>query len=238
MSILLKLFTIMLNLSLLSFNERAAFEGPFADQAKYKLIAASKLNLDKRVFDVVIASIVIVFVLIWFLPLVGVLIWLNSPGPVIFVQVRTGRNGRPFRCLKFRTMTYEPNAQFRQATRNDARVTPVGRFLRKTNLDELPQVINVLLGEMSIVGPRPHPLQLDAQHWHTMIGYSDRYAMKPGITGLAQVRGCRGESAELIQMQHRVRLDRFYIRKQTLWLDLKICWCTAISMLKGNERAC
>lgn len=228
----------MLNLSLQSLNEQAVFNESFSTQKKYKVIAVPRSSPAKRLFDIIVASIVIGCLLLWFIPLIGLLIRLTSPGPVVFIQLRTGRNGRPFRCLKFRTMKYEQNARFRQATHNDSRITTVGRFLRKTNLDELPQVFNVLLGDMSIVGPRPHPLQLDAQHWHTMPGYPDRYAVKPGITGLAQVRGCRGETAELIQMQHRVRLDRFYISRQSLWLDLKICWCTAMAMVKGDKKAC
>lgn len=228
----------MLNLSLPSLNEQTVFNESFASQTTHRAIPAPKYSLRKRLFDVIIASIATVLLLIWIVPLIGLLIRFTSPGPVVFVQLRTGRNGRPFRCLKFRTMTYERNAQFRQATKNDTRVTFIGQFLRKTNLDELPQVFNVLFGDMSIVGPRPHPLQLDAQHWHTLPGYPDRYAVKPGITGLAQVRGCRGETAKLIQMQHRVRLDQFYIRKQTLLLDVKICVMTAVNMLKGDRKAC
>ena len=228
----------MHDLSLPLLNKRAVFDESFAAKIKHQATVVPKYDPAKRLFDIVIASIVTVLLLVWFIPLIALLIRLTSPGPVVFVQLRTGRNGRPFRCLKFRTMTYQRNAQFRQATKNDARVTPIGRFLRKTNIDELPQVLNVLLGDMSIVGPRPHPLQLDAYHWTTLPGYPDRYAVKPGITGLAQVRGCRGETAELIQMQHRVRLDRFYIRKQTVWLDVKICWCTAMAMLKGDKKAC
>ena len=228
----------MLNLSLPFPKEQTVFNKSVAALTTRNVMPAPRYSAGKRLFDIAAASLVIVSVLLWVVPLIGLLIRLTSPGPVVFVQLRTGRNGRPFRCLKFRTMTYQRGAQFRQATKNDARVTPIGRFLRKTNLDELPQVFNVLLGQMSIVGPRPHPLQLDAQHWHTLPGYANRYAVKPGITGLAQVRGCRGETAELIQMQHRVRLDRFYIRKQTLWLDVKICWSTATTMFKGDKKAC
>ena len=227
----------MLNVSLPSLNERTVFKESYTAQPKPQAIPAPKYSVGKRLFDITVSGIVILCILIWFVPLIGLLIRLTSPGPVVFVQLRTGRNGRPFRCLKFRTMTYQPDAQFKQATKGDKRVTPIGRILRKTNLDELPQVFNVLLGHMSIVGPRPHPLQLDAQHWHTLPGYPDRYAVKPGITGLAQVRGCRGETAELIDMQHRVRLDRFYIQKQSIGLDLKICLHTALCMVKGDKKA-
>lgn len=227
----------MLNLPFPPLNEQAVFKESFAAKTKSKAIAAPGYSLGKRLFDVAVASLVIVLLLVWFFPLIGLLIRLTSPGPMVFVQLRTGRNGRPFRCLKFRTMTHERDARFRQATKNDNRVTTIGRLLRKTNLDELPQVFNVFLGDMSIVGPRPHPVLLDAQHWHTLAGYPDRYAVKPGITGLAQVRGCRGETAKLIQMQHRLRLDRFYIQKWTIGLDLKICWLTFNSMVKGDKRA-
>lgn len=195
-------------------------------------------NRIKRVADVTLAVLVTVFVLTWLAPLIALAIRLTSPGPILFTQLRTGRFGRPFRCFKFRTMTYSsPLETFRQATKNDARVTKVGRFLRKSNLDEMPQFLNVLLGDMAVVGPRPHPIPLDAQHWYTLDGYAKRYHVKPGITGLAQVRGCRGETDTLLKMQQRIRLDRFYIHKWSPWLDMKICWWTVEKMLKGDEKA-
>ncbi|QJW88505.1 sugar transferase [Spirosoma taeanense] len=227
----------MLDLSLPSLTDPAVFNESFSATTHDKIVLSNKDSRGKRLFDIVVSGLVIVSLLIWLVPVIGLLIRLTSPGPMLFIQLRTGRNGRPFRCLKFRTMTYDKNAQFKQATKNDSRVTPIGRFLRKSNLDELPQVFNVLLGDMSIVGPRPHPIQLDAQHWSTMAGYPKRYAVKPGITGLAQVRGCRGETARLIDMQHRIRFDHLYIRKQTLPLDLKICWWTVTSMIKGDKKA-
>ncbi|GAB4050349.1 hypothetical protein GCM10028810_44450 [Spirosoma litoris] len=134
-------------------------------------------------------------------------------------------------------MTYDRNAQFRQATRNDQRVTRLGKFLRRTNLDEMPQFLNVLMGHMSIVGPRPHPLPLDAEHWHTLPGYKERYAVRPGITGLAQARGARGETDELYKMKQRVRYDHLYIRRQSSRLDAKICWWTIKSAILGNKNA-
>lgn len=194
-------------------------------------------NLKKRAFDIAVAGVVTITVLLWLVPIVGLLIMATSPGPVLFVQLRTGRNGRPFRCLKFRTMTYDRNAEFRQAVKNDMRVTRIGRFLRRTNLDEMPQFLNVLTGHMSVVGPRPHPLPLDAQHWHTLPGYKERYMVKPGITGLAQSRGARGETGELYKMIHRLRYDHLYIRRQSTRLDAKICWWTVKSALKGNKNA-
>lgn len=201
-------------------------------------VANSWILRTKRLFDFVVSAVLVLLILSWVIPLLSLAIRLGSPGPALFQQIRTGRNGRTFRCLKFRTMYYNPTAQFVQATSNDSRVTSLGRFLRRSNLDELPQVLNVLKGDMSLVGPRPHPIQLDAQHWHSLPGYAERYAVKPGITGLAQVRGCRGETAQLIQMQHRVRYDHLYIRNQSVFLDLKICWWTALRMVQGDEKAC
>lgn len=193
--------------------------------------------LQKRVFDLVVAGSVTVFVLSWLIPILGVMIWLSSPGPPIFVQVRSGRRGSQFRCLKFRTMTYVKNAEFSQATRNDLRVTRLGRVLRQTNLDEMPQFLNVLAGHMSIVGPRPHPLPLDAQYWHSLPGYKDRYAVKPGITGLAQARGARGETGETYKMKIRVQYDHLYIKRQSILFDTKICWWTVQAALGGNKNA-
>ena len=192
----------------------------------------------KRLFDVIVAVLVIVFVLTWLVPLISVAICATSRGPAFFIQARTGRKGRPFRCFKFRTMTHQPKSsdEFRQTSANDSRVTWVGGFLRKTNLDEMPQFINVLFGDMSIVGPRPHAVQHDAQFWN-MPGYTERYMIKPGITGVAQVRGCRGETAQLIDMQHRVRLDHWYIGRYSFLLDCKICWWTVEKMWKGDKKA-
>lgn len=194
-------------------------------------------TVKKRAFDLLVSSIVTVAVLIWLIPLFGLLIKLTSPGPILYVQLRTGRNGKPFPCLKFRTMTYERDAEFKQATKNDKRITRIGRFLRRTNLDEMPQFLNVLAGHMSVVGPRPHPIPLDAKHWHTMPGYRGRYAVRPGITGLAQARGARGETDALYKMKRRVRYDHLYIRRQSSRLDATICWWTVRAALKGNKNA-
>lgn len=198
---------------------------------------AEQSMLGKRLFDIGFSLVICLFVLSWLIPILGMAIRLNSPGPILFVQLRTGRRGQQFRCFKLRTMVSRPEAVFQQATKNDPRITKLGQILRKTNLDELPQFINVLLGDMSIVGPRPHPVPLDAKHWFTMPNYPERYAMKPGITGLAQVRGCRGETDTLQKMEHRVRLDRWYIARQSLGLDLKICWWTVAKTLQGDEKA-
>lgn len=191
----------------------------------------------KRAFDLTVSTVVALLVLSWLIPLLALLIRSSSKGPALFVQLRSGRNGRQFPCLKFRTMTYSPSAEFKQAEQGDSRVTPIGKFLRKTNLDEMPQFLNVLAGHMSVVGPRPHPLPLDAAYWHVMPGYKDRYKVKPGITGLAQSRGARGETREAHQMKLRIRYDRIYIRRQSLSLDARICWWTVEAVFKGNKNA-
>ena len=211
---------------------------PITHQVDNDADLGGRIAPGKRLLDLLVATLVVLLIMVWLVPLLSIAIRLTSPGPALFVQVRTGRNGRLFRCLKFRTMNYIPNAQFKQATKDDCRVTRIGAVLRKTNLDELPQVLNVLRGDMSLVGPRPHPIALDAQYWHALSQYPSRYTVKPGITGLAQVRGHRGETAQLIDMAHRVRLDRLYIQKQSVWLDVKICWWTATSMIKGDKKAC
>ncbi|MGM9506541.1 MULTISPECIES: sugar transferase [Larkinella] len=191
----------------------------------------------KRAFDICLSFLVTVCILIWMIPLVGLLIKLGSPGPILFIQKRTGYRGTSFNCLKFRTMTHNPAASFKQAKRNDERITPIGRFLRKTNLDEMPQFLNVLIGDMSIVGPRPHAIQHSAQFWNTMPEYRKRYRVKPGITGLAQINGYRGEIDHVMKMRHRVRYDRFYNRKKSILFDLWICWLTVKAMVGENKNA-
>ena len=220
------------------FTERKTF--PFDLKAEVQQRRSSQIplaSLRKRGFDLLVAGLVTTFILVWLFPIVALLIKLSSKGPVLFVQMRNGYKGTIFPCLKFRTMTYERDATFQQAVVNDRRVTRIGRFLRRTNLDEMPQFLNVLAGHMSVVGPRPHPLPLDAEHWHTLPGYKDRYLVKPGITGLAQVRGARGETAELHRMKIRVMYDHLYIRRQSIRLDAKICWWTIKSTVKGDENA-
>ncbi|MBC3783955.1 sugar transferase [Spirosoma utsteinense] len=192
----------------------------------------------KRVFDLVVAGLVTVFLLSWLIPLVGIVIMLTSRGPAIFMQTRSGLNGRHFTCYKFRTMRWSASkGPFTQALKDDARVTPIGRFLRRTNLDEMPQFLNVLVGHMSIVGPRPHPIQLDAEFWFSLPNYPHRYQVKPGITGLAQACGCRGETRSPLKMKHRLMYDQFYIQKASMWLDISICLQTLISMMRGNTDA-
>lgn len=169
--------------------------------------------------------------------LIAAAVKLDSPGPVLFRQKRIGLDGVPFDCLKFRTMQHAPQAAFCQAQKDDPRVTRVGRLLRKTNLDELPQFINVLRGEMSVVGPRPHVPELDGDFAGRVPGYTRRTRVRPGITGLAQVCGRRGETRKLADMRQRVRLDLFYTRNAGLLFDLKIVAATARNTLLGDLKA-
>ncbi len=205
-----------------------------------KLDRPVSYGLWKWLFDVVVASIVTVCILTWMIPVVGLLIKLTSPGPILFVQWRTGRYGQAFRCFKFRTMLHNGahgQGTFRQTVYGDDRVTRIGQFLRKTNLDEMPQFLNVLIGDMSVVGPRPHAIQHDAEFWASLPNYAKRYAIPPGITGLAQVRGARGITDDVKKMEERLRYDLFYIRKKTLRHDVQICWWTVQSMFRGDPKA-
>jgi putative colanic acid biosynthesis UDP-glucose lipid carrier transferase len=161
---------------------------------------------------------------------VALLIKLDSPGPVLFTQRRHGRDGTIFTIFKFRTMTAsESREPFVQATVNDARVTRFGQILRKTSIDELPQLINVLRGEMSLIGPRPHPLALDKKFRDLVPNYMQRYAVRPGLTGLAQISGHRGETPTVASMAGRVGCDLDYIANWTIWLDLKILLLTPLT---------
>ncbi|UTW63415.1 sugar transferase [bacterium SCSIO 12741] len=189
-----------------------------------------------RVLDVTFSLLVFILLLWWFIPLVGLLIRLDTKGPIFYRQIRSGKDGKPFMCLKFRTM-YNRNWDFKQASRNDPRVTRIGRWLRKTNLDEIPQFINVLRNEMSVIGPRPHTPELDKQYDTLIDDYYGRLAVKPGITGLAQVKGYRGETINFYHMANRVRLDLFYIHYGNLAMDIRIIFETARQIFVTNENA-
>ena len=169
------------------------------------------------------------------LALVAALIKLVSRGPVLFMQTRNGFNGRPFRMCKFRTMSVlEDGPIIRQATKDDPRVTWLGRLLRRTNLDELPQLFNVIAGQMSLVGPRPHAAAHNSEYERLIADYAYRYHVKPGITGWAQINGFRGETRTLDLMEKRVELDRWYIENWSYWLDLKIILRTLVLGLQPN----
>lgn len=191
----------------------------------------------KRVFDVIFALLVVALLLSWLIPLVAFIIKLESRGPVFFKQLRTGKNNEPFYCFKFRSMHVNDEANHRQASRGDARITRVGAIIRKTNIDELPQFLNVLRGEMSIVGPRPHMLKHTEEYAQVVNNFMQRHTVTPGITGLAQVRGFRGETKEVIAMAKRVKVDIWYIKNWSLLLDLKIVVMTVLQALKGHDNA-
>jgi Undecaprenyl-phosphate glucose phosphotransferase len=180
----------------------------------------------KRVFDVLAAGLGIVLLSPLLLTAV-LLIKMDSKGPVLFTQARNGFNGRSFRIFKFRTMrVLEDGPQIRQASRNDPRVTNVGRWLRRTSIDELPQLVNVLGGSMSLVGPRPHAVAHNSEYERIVANYAYRYHMKPGITGWAQVNGFRGETSTVDLMEKRVDFDLWYVSNWSFWLDMRIVWKT------------
>lgn len=180
----------------------------------------------KRAEDIVLSAIILLMIALP-LALIALAIKFTSPGPVLFRQRRYGLDGRPIMVYKFRSMTVQENGDdVRQATRNDSRVTPFGAFMRRTSLDELPQFFNVLWGDMSIVGPRPHAVAHNEQYRKQVSGYMLRHKVKPGITGWAQINGWRGETDTLDKMQKRVEFDLEYIERWSIWLDIKIIWLT------------
>ena len=191
----------------------------------------------KRLFDIVFSSLFIVLVMSWLLPIVGLLIKLDSPGPIFFVQLRSGKNNRPFKCFKFRTMKVNAQADSLQATKHDPRITKLGHFLRQTSIDELPQFINVFIGTMSIVGPRPHMLKHTEEYSKLIDRFMGRHYVKSGITGLAQCMGYRGETKDVVDMENRVRMDRYYIEHWSFWFDIKIIFLTVISLIRGSDKA-
>jgi len=192
-------------------------------------------SIAKHAIDLIVSTCALLVCLPLFLA-VAIMIKLDSPGPVFFRQTRRGLHGRPFKILKFRTMVVlEDGAVVQQARRGDCRVTRVGRWLRSSSIDELPQLVNVLRGEMSLVGPRPHALAHDDYYSQLISDYNSRQQVKPGITGWAQVNGARGETPELGQMKRRIELDLWYVRHRTVMLDLKIIMSTAVQILRRHE---
>ncbi|WP_259067315.1 undecaprenyl-phosphate glucose phosphotransferase [Mucilaginibacter sp. X4EP1] len=191
----------------------------------------------KRFFDVVFSLFVIVFIFSWLFPILAILIKLESRGPVFFTQVRSGRDNNPFKCYKFRSMRVNNDADQKQATRNDNRITRTGAFLRRTSLDELPQFFNVLRGNMSVVGPRPHMIIHTSQYSKLIDRFMVRHFLKPGITGWAQIKGLRGETKTVDAMLQRVEADVWYLENWSFLLDLKIIFLTIRNSLKGDENA-
>ena len=208
------------------------------------ILVARALPLDdvinkvlKRAFDLIFSLLVIVFLLSWLLPILAIIIRLDSKGPVLFGQVRSGINNKTFRCWKLRSMYTNTEANSQLARRGDSRITPVGAFLRKTSLDELPQFFNVLMGQMSIVGPRPHMLKADQEYALIAEKYMVRHFIKPGVTGLSQVRGYRGDTTADYQVRGRVKLDIFYLENWSFLLDIKIIFYTIYNAIRGDKAA-
>ena len=183
----------------------------------------------KRLEDFVLGSIALL-ILFPVMLLISLIIKLDSTGPALFCQARSGRNREVIKVYKFRTMYQNGSQEFRQAQKDDPRITRIGSFLRRTSLDELPQLFNVIQGSMSLVGPRPHPLKLDEEFKYIIPALSSRYAVKPGITGWAQINGFRGETRQVSDMVGRIEHDRHYVKSWSLWLDIKILFMT---VLKG-----
>jgi putative colanic acid biosynthesis UDP-glucose lipid carrier transferase len=196
----------------------------------------------KRAVDFIFSSFVIIFLMSWLFPLIGLLIKISSPGPILFKQERWSRNNRRFIAYKFRSMNYNYNeidesGKYKQTTKNDIRVTKIGKFIRKTNIDEIPQFINVFLGQMSVVGPRPHPTPLNIESNKNIDNYMVRHLVKPGITGWAQINGYRGETKDINLMKKRLEYDLWYIENWTFWLDFEIIVQTIWLIIKGDPNA-
>lgn len=190
----------------------------------------------KRLLDIIFSSFIIIFILSWLFPIIAIAIKM-SKGPVLFKQLRSGRDNQVFYCYKFRSMRMNRECDTIQATKCDDRVTRVGRFLRRTSLDELPQFFNVLLGDMSVAGPRPHMLKHTEEYRAIIDKYMVRHHLKPGITGWAQVNGLRGETNTKDLMEKRVEHDIWYIQNWTMMLDIKIIFLTVINLINGKDDA-
>ncbi|WP_312083999.1 exopolysaccharide biosynthesis polyprenyl glycosylphosphotransferase [Epilithonimonas hominis] len=209
---------------------------PFLKLIKEPLSSPGKQFL-KRTFDFLFSLFVTIFLLSWLIPIVAIIIKLESKGPVFFVQKRSGLKNNAFGCIKFRSMTVNEIADVQIAKKNDARVTKFGAFMRKTSIDELPQFLNVLVGNMSIVGPRPHMLSQTEQYSKITKKYMTRHIVKPGITGWAQVMGARGEIFSDLDMQKRIEKDIWYIQHWSFFLDIKIIFLTFYNVVKGDKQA-
>ena len=197
----------------------------------------AEIRFVKRVFDILFSFFICLTILSWLVPLLFILIKLESKGPLFFKQKRHGLSGKEFSCYKFRSMNTNSEAHKKSATKDDDRITRIGNFIRKTSIDELPQFLNVLKGDMSVVGPRPHMIKQSEDFENKIDNYIKRNAVKPGITGLAQVSGYRGEIQKKSDIENRVRLDIFYIENWSFLLDIKIIYKTLISVFKGEEKA-
>jgi putative colanic acid biosynthesis UDP-glucose lipid carrier transferase len=230
----------MSNLIIENFVKRmgpSSKDSQYVRNEKLKVVARKIVqNFLKRLIDVIISLLVIVLILSWLFPLISILIKLTSRGPIFYLQQRVGLDSQVFKCFKFRTMyVSQATKDFIPTTKEDPRVTSVGKYLRKLNLDEFPQFLNVFRGEMSIVGPRPHPVKFQEEYAKFLPSIYKRQYVKPGITGLAQVNGYRGdhldEEINRVRMMRRVANDIIYIKNWSILLDFKIIIKTALQML-------
>lgn len=204
---------------------------------RFEPLESKNNRFRKRIFDIVFSLFVIIFLLSWLYPILALIIKLQSSGPVLFKQLRTGENNKEFLCYKFRSMRLNSASNSKQAQKNDDRITKIGQFMRKTSIDELPQFYNVLKGEMSVVGPRPHMIKHTYDYNKLVRNFMVRHFVKPGITGLSQISGFRGETKEISDMQARVDSDIEYLQNWSLIKDLKICLLTVVLTLKGDKKA-
>ena len=191
----------------------------------------------KRIFDLVFSSFIIIAILSWLVPIMAILIKWESKGPIFFVQKRNGLNYKKFNCYKFRSMAINDTADLELSSKNDARITRIGKFIRKTSIDELPQFFNVFFGEMSVVGPRPHMVSVANLYASKVDKFMVRHFVKPGITGLAQTKGFRGEVETDEDIINRVKYDIFYIENWSILLDIEIIFKTIFNTLKGDDKA-
>ena len=186
----------------------------------------------KRIMDLTISAIFILLVMSWLTPIIALLIKLTSKGPVFFIQKRTGYMGVEFNCFKFRTMHVNDEADIKQVSINDSRITPIGKFLRITHLDETPQFFNILLGEMSVVGPRPHMLYHTRYYSEVIPYYNLRLEVHPGMTGMAQIKDYIGEISGERELRKRIQWDIYYMKNRSIWLDINILFNTAVSVFR------
>lgn len=228
-----------------AFGDKAFYEGKnFSRIINYSSINKTPLYIQpsdylfnrilKRAADIFLATIVIFFILSWLTPVMAILIKLDSKGPVFFLQKRNKRYGKVFTCIKFRTMIINNEADTKPARINDRRITKLGRFLRNNHLDEFPQFINVLSGDMSVIGPRPHMISENLKYDELIQQYSFRCKVKPGITGLAQVMGYTGSITDIGKIKNRVNMDNFYIRHWSLKLDVLILYKTIFKTIGSS----
>jgi len=208
---------------------------PLAMTLPYRKEETGYYSLIKRAFDMVVSVFLILTVMSWLYPLLFLLINMSSRGGTLFIQKRIGVRGKVFKCYKFRTMVINSEADHVEATLNDKRITKIGKWLRMTYIDELPQLVNVLVGDMSIVGPRPHMLHHHRKFCTEIPSYNFRHQVKPGITGLSQIKGYHGSVFDYYRIYDRTRLDLFYVQKASFKLDLLILFRTVLILFSFNK---